>query len=97
MFINHGFLPPGFYPYKKKGGGGDRERFSHPGGGSTTSFGVVLTRVLKVLNIVEWGGGAQKVLTLLRGGVNSFTLFFLEEGGRILGLLNEYQKLIVCL
>ena len=41
-----------FYPYKKRG---DGKSFSHPkGGGGTTSFGVVLTRVVltRVLEVL---------------------------------------------
>ena len=46
-----------FYLYKKGEGGGVLASLKRRGGGGTTSFGVVLTRGLEVLTILERGGG----------------------------------------
>ena len=70
--------------YKAGGGGGASEVLPLQkkkwggGGGSSHPFGVVLTRVLEVLTILEVGrgGGAQKVSTL---DAKAFTLS--KEGG----------------
>ena len=52
-----------FYPYKKRGGGAGTVLAILKGGGGTRSFGVVLTRVLEILTIME-GGEAVKWFTL---------------------------------
>ena len=57
-----------FYPYKK---GGGEKRFSHPEGGCTKGFGVVLTRELEVLTILE---GGTKGFQPLKRGHKSFIL-----------------------
>ena len=53
-----------FYPAKKKGGGA----FCSHANGGTTSFWVVLTRELQVLDILKGWGAKKKASTLYKWG-----------------------------
>ena len=53
-------------------GGGGGKGLSHPEGGRATNFGVVLTRVLQVLTILE--GRHKRFPSFERGGMIGFTL-----------------------
>ena len=68
-----------FPPFDK--GGGGRLKFYPVLGGGIPSFGVVLTRMLEVLTILEGGGGGgtTSVHSLKRGRGASTVLACLED------------------
>ena len=86
------------YPLQKKGG--RRKSFSHAvGGGGTQSFEVVFTWELEVLAILNWGGGALKAFSPLKGGGSKkfYPVLSGRGGGRAQNVLDpRFPVFSVC-